>query len=47
MVVLPHSHHAGIHILLDMLNHGFFNATAKSSGYTNGWELATNKLEKM
>jgi hypothetical protein len=24
-----------------------FNVAAKSSGYTNGWKLATNKLEKM
>jgi len=47
LVVLSHSHHAGIHALLDILNHGLFNAAAKSSGYTNGWKLATNKLEKM
>jgi hypothetical protein len=45
-VVLSHSHYAGIHIFLDILNHGLFNAAAKRRVYTSGWKLATNKLEK-
>jgi hypothetical protein len=46
LAVLSHSHHAAIHMLLDVLNHGLFNAAAKRSDYTNGWILATNELEK-
>ena len=47
LAVLSHSHHAGIYILLDILNNGLFNAAAMRSDYTNGWMLATNELEKM